>query len=107
MLNVVVKNNDVFIGDGSSLDLFIVGDTLNKKLPTPDEIKDEVSEAIKALFRRKINADNQFTQKDNKVDAAPKVNLDTTQLDAAIKKTDELIAKLKTVKLLIDCLNKN
>ena len=107
MLNVVVKNNDVFIGDGSSLDLFIVGDTLNKNLPTPEEIKNEISEAIKTLFRRKINAENQFIQKDNKVDAAPKVNLDTTQLDAAISKADELIAKLKTVKLLMDFLNKN
>lgn len=107
MLNVVVKNNDVFIANGSSLDLFIVGDTLNKNLPTPEEIQSAVNEAIKALFRRKINAVNQFTQKDNKVDDAPKVNLDTTQLDAAISKADELIAKLKTVKLLMDCLNKD
>lgn len=107
MLKVVVKNNDVFIGDGSSLDLLIVGDTLNKNLPTPEEMNNAVSEAIKALFRRKINAENQFTQKDNKVDDAPKVNLDITQLDTAIQKADELIAKLKTVKLLMDCLNKD
>ncbi len=32
---------------------------------------------------------------------APKVNLDTSDLDAAISKVDELIAKLKTAKLLI------
>ena len=53
------------------------------------------------------DAENQFTQKDKKVDDAPKVNLDTTQLDTAISKADELITKLQTVKWLMDCLNKN
>ena len=51
----------------------------------------------------KINSDNQS----NKFDGVPKVNLNTAQLDAAITKIDELIAKLKTAKLLIDCLNKD
>ena len=38
---------------------------------------------------------------------APKVNLDPSDLDAAIAKVDVLISKLKTAKLLINCLNKD
>ncbi len=50
--------------------------------------------------------DSHSAQSDKTPDTAPKVNLDTSDLDAAIAKVDELIAKLKTAQLLIVYLNK-
>ena len=105
MLNIVINDNGVFL-DGS-LDFMISVDNDKKNVPTADEIHTVIADSLKELFQRKMKADTPKINLDTaKIDAAPKVNLDTTQLDTAISKTDELIAKLKTVKLLMDCLNK-
>ena len=47
-------------------------------------------------------AENHFPETKKKVDDAPKINLDTKQLDAAISKVDKLITKLKTAQDIIN-----
>jgi len=59
------------------------------------------NECQKYLENKKA-AENQFATNTKKVDDTPKINLDTKQLDAAIKKTDELISKLKTAQNMIN-----
>jgi len=56
----------------------------------------------KKYRENKKAATNQFPECKKKVDDVPKINLDTKQLDAAIKKTDELISKLKTAQNMIN-----
>ena len=56
----------------------------------------------KKYCENKKAAENHFPETKKKVDDTPKINLDTKQLDAAIKKTDELISKLKTAQNMIN-----
>lgn len=92
MLNIVVNENEVFL-DGS-LDFKIILDK-TKNIPHPDEISTAIIDSLKALFKRKpiftpavnlnekkIDAENQFVTDNKKVDDAPEVNLDISQIDA-------------------------
>lgn len=90
----------------------VTGDRLNIKwdfsVPLDTTKQDIVMNKIKETangdrldFQRIYNnecqkyRENKKAAENKKVDDVPKINLDTKQLDAAIKKTDELISKLK------------
>ena len=81
----------------------IISDIDKKSLYYDTEIWKEFTK-IYCTERQKY-IDSHLAKSDKTPDTAPKVNLDTSDLDAAIAKVDELIAKLKTAQLLIVYLN--